>query len=104
MPCSSTRCSGRPPYVPFPLTAGVPLMGSCSCCTNSPSGLRPHLMPGEQRLPWHPVATGLAGQAIPFVVAASHAHATGGGGGGDSAGPRTPTTPAPPPPPPPANS
>ena len=29
----------------------------------------------EQGLPWHPVATGLAGQAIPFVVAASHTHA-----------------------------
>ena len=32
-------------------------------------------MPVEQGLPWHLVATGLAGQAIPFVVAASHAHA-----------------------------
>ena len=32
-------------------------------------------MPVEQGLPWHPVATGLAGQAIPFVVAASHVHA-----------------------------
>ena len=32
-------------------------------------------MPVEQGLPWHPVATGLAGQAIPFVVAASRAHA-----------------------------
>ena len=32
-------------------------------------------MPVEQGLPWHPLATGLAGQAIPFVVAASHAHA-----------------------------
>ena len=32
-------------------------------------------MPVEQGLPWHPVATGLAGQAIPFVVAASHAPA-----------------------------
>ena len=32
-------------------------------------------MPIEQGLPWHPVATGLAGQAIPFVVDASHAHA-----------------------------
>ena len=32
-------------------------------------------MPVEQGLPWHPVATGLAGQAIPFIVAASHAHA-----------------------------
>ena len=32
-------------------------------------------MPVEQRLPWHRGATGLAGQAIPFVVAASHAHA-----------------------------
>ena len=27
-------------------------------------------MPVEQGFPWHPVATGLAGQAIPFVVAA----------------------------------
>ena len=35
----------------------------------------PDLMPVEQGLPWHPVATGLAGQAIPFIVAASHAHA-----------------------------
>ena len=32
-------------------------------------------MPVEQGLPWDPVATGLAGQAIPFIVAASHAHA-----------------------------
>ena len=32
-------------------------------------------MPVEQGLPWHPVATGLAGQAIPFVVAAFYAHA-----------------------------
>ena len=39
------------------------------------AGHTPHLMPVEQGLPWHPVATGLAGQAIPFVVAASHAHA-----------------------------
>ena len=31
-------------------------------------------MPVEQGLPWHPVATGLAGQTIPFIVAASHAH------------------------------
>ena len=29
----------------------------------------------EQGLPWHPVATGLAGQTIPFLVAASHVHA-----------------------------
>ena len=28
-------------------------------------------MPVEQGLPWHPVVTGLAGQAIPFIVAAS---------------------------------
>ena len=35
----------------------------------------PHLMPVEQGLPWHPVATGLAGQAIPCFVAAPHAHA-----------------------------
>ena len=40
MPCSSTHCPGRPPYVLFPLTAGLPLMGSRSCCANSPSGLR----------------------------------------------------------------
>ena len=26
--------------VPFPLTAGLPLMGSPSCCANSPSGLQ----------------------------------------------------------------
>ena len=26
--------------VPFPLTAGLPLVGSPSCCANSPSGLR----------------------------------------------------------------
>ena len=32
-------------------------------------------MPVEQGVPWHPVATGLAGQAIPFIVATSHAHA-----------------------------
>ena len=38
------------------------------------AGDTPHLMPVEQGLPWHPVATGLAGQAIPFIVAASHAH------------------------------
>ena len=37
MPCSSTRCPGRPPYVLFPLTAGLPLMGSRSCCANPPS-------------------------------------------------------------------
>ena len=39
------------------------------------AGDTPHLMPVEQGLPWHPVATGLAGRAIPFIVAASHAHA-----------------------------
>ena len=39
MPCSSTRCPGRPPYVLFPLTAGLPLMGSRSCCANSLSVL-----------------------------------------------------------------
>ena len=38
-------------------------------------GLHPHLMPVEQGLLWHPVATGLAAQAIPFIVAASHVHA-----------------------------
>ena len=25
--------------VPFPITAGLPLVGTPSCCTNSPSGL-----------------------------------------------------------------
>ena len=63
MPCSSTRCLGRPPYVLFPLAVGLPLMGSRSCCANSPSALRetpPHVMLVEQGLPWHPVATGLA--------------------------------------------
>ena len=38
------------------------------------AGDTPHLMPVEQGLPWHSVATWLAGQAIPFVVAVSHAH------------------------------
>ena len=38
------------------------------------AGDTPHLMPVEQGLPWHPIATGLAGQGIPFIVAASHAH------------------------------
>ena len=54
VPCSSTRCPGRPPYVLFPLTAGLPLMGSRSCGANNPSGLRetpPPLMPVEQGLP-----------------------------------------------------
>ena len=37
------------------------------------AGDTPHLMPVEQGLPSHPLATGLAGQAIPFVVVASHA-------------------------------
>ena len=36
------------------------------------AGDTPHLMPVEQGLPWDPVAAGLAGQAILFVVAASH--------------------------------
>ena len=78
MPCSSTRCLGRPPYVLFPLTAGLPLIDSRFLLRKQPiwaAGDTPHLMPVEQRLPWHPVATGLAGQAIPFIVAASHAHA-----------------------------
>ena len=78
MPCSSTCCPGRPPYVPFPphgwsAPDGLPLL----LCKQPiwAAGDTPHLMPVEQGLPWHPVATGLAGQAIPFVVAASHAHA-----------------------------
>ena len=37
------------------------------------AGDTPHLM--DLMLPWHPVATGLAGQAIPCVVSAPHAHA-----------------------------
>ena len=58
--------------------AGLPLMGSHSLLRKQPiwaAGDTPHLMPVEQGLPWHPVATGLAGQAIPFVVTATHAHA-----------------------------
>ena len=77
MPCSSTRCPGRPPYVLFPphgwsAPDGLPLL-----LRKQPiwaAGDTPHLWPVEQGLPWHPVATGLAGQAIPFIVAASHAH------------------------------
>ena len=38
------------------------------------TGDPPHLMPVVQGLPWHPVATGVVGQAIPCVVAAPHAH------------------------------
>ena len=55
--------------------------GNCWCLQlfGDPLVLRetppPPLMPVEQGLPWHPVATGLAGQAIPFIVAASHVHA-----------------------------
>ena len=37
VPCS-TRCPDRPPHVDF--TAALPLVGSRSCCANSPSGLR----------------------------------------------------------------
>ena len=39
VPCSSTLCPDHPPCVLFPLTAGLPLMGS-RCCANGPSGLR----------------------------------------------------------------
>ena len=35
----------------------------------------PHLMPVEHGLPSHSVVTGVAGQAIPLIVAASHAYA-----------------------------
>ena len=77
MPCFSTLCPGRPPYVLFPLTAGAP-SGLPLLLRKQPiwaAGGTTHLMPVEQGLSWHPVATGLAGQAIPFVVAASHVHA-----------------------------
>ena len=77
MPCSSTRCSGRPPYVLFPphgwsAPDGLPLLLRKQSIWAA--GDTPHLMPVEQGLPWHPVATGLAGQPIPFIVTASHAH------------------------------
>ena len=70
--------SGPSPICPFPphgwsAPDGLPLL-----LRKQPiwaAGDTPHLMPVEQGLPWHPVATGLAGQAIPFIVAASHAHA-----------------------------
>ena len=62
--------------VPFPLTAGLPLVGSPPVVPAPLGcGTPPHLMPVEQGLPWHPVATGLPGQAIPCVVAAPHVHA-----------------------------
>ena len=67
----STICSFPPHGWPAP--DGLPLL-----LRRQPiwaAGDTPHLMPVEQGLPWHPVATGLAGQAIPFIVAASHAHA-----------------------------
>ena len=42
------------------------------------AGDTPHLMPVEQGLPWHPVATGLAGQAIPCGgVFAQRGHSAG---------------------------
>ena len=50
--------------VPFPLTAGLPLLRKQPIWA---AGDTPHLMPVEQGLPWHPVATGLAGQAIPSL-------------------------------------
>ena len=34
-------------------------------------------MPVEQGLPWHPVATGLAGQAIPPPPPHTHKHTLG---------------------------
>ena len=74
MPCSSARCPGCP-FAPHGWSApdGLPLL-----LRKQPiwvAGDTPHLMLVEQGLPWHPVATGLAGQAIPFIVAAFHAHA-----------------------------
>ena len=67
----STRC----PFPPHGWSApnGLPLL-----LRKQPiwaTGDTPHLMPVEHGLPLHLVATGLAGQAIPFVVAASHASA-----------------------------
>ena len=77
MPCSSTRCPGPSTICPFPphgwsAPDGLPLLLRKQSIWAA--GDTPHLMPVEQGLPWHPVATGLAGQAIPFIVAASHAH------------------------------
>ena len=62
MPCSSTRCPGRPPHLPFPLTAGLPLVGSSSCCANSPiwaAGDNPHLMPPPLCVVHHDFRRGL---------------------------------------------
>ena len=78
MPCFSNALSRPSTICPFPLHSwcapdGLPLL-----LRKQPiwaAGDTHHLMPVEQGLPWHPVATGLAGQAIPFIVAASHAHA-----------------------------
>ena len=72
MPCFSTRYHMS--FCPHSWSApdGLPLL-----LHKQPiwaAGDTPHLMPVEQGLPW-PVATGLAGQAIPFIVAASQAHA-----------------------------
>ena len=77
MPCSSTRCPGRPPYVLFPPHGWFAPDGLPPLLRKQPilaAGDTLHLMPLEQGLPWHPVATGLAGKAIPFVAVASHAH------------------------------
>ena len=64
--------------IPSPLMAGPPLMGSIPCRENSPvwaTGDTPHVMPVEQGLPWHALATGLARQAVLYVVVVSHRHA-----------------------------
>ena len=71
MPCSSTRCPDRPPYVPFPLTAGRPLMGYRSGCANSPSGLRSD----GTGWPGHPLCCGClpcARSPIPSILVPCH--------------------------------
>ena len=70
----STIC----PFPPHGWSApyGLPLLWRKQLIWDA--GDTPHVMPVEHGLTWHLVATGLAGQAIPFVVAASHVHTRGG--------------------------
>ena len=80
------RCAagapGLAPWVPHPLRALTILRNASGALLahweSKPlwaAGDTPHLMPVEQGLPWHPPATGLAGETLPCVVAAPHAHA-----------------------------
>ena len=80
----------RPPQVPFPLTAGLPLMGSRSCRANSPSALR-ETPPPPQAPAAHPPGVRPHGRATPPPPAgAQPAKERAPGGGGHRTGARPP--------------